>query len=205
MIVASWSTVAIRCGCSCFSYSLAIHRGDTPATPALDPAASPCAPHRQSHNAAALFDACGFSLEIIEALVDQLGKPWALDLQVVRQHYRLVDLGREQTLAHRFSEGGIALPQEMAFARDGLDQPLAFQLRVGFGDGGNNPGHTAGLKGLSSHFGNPKGTIAPEAIHPYLPTGCGVALDLFAGRPIGRWGRAAAVVLVYKFPFPNSN
>lgn len=73
--------------------------------------------------------------EIVEALVDQLEKGLAADLQVVRLHRR-VDIRGHQALADLLLEGGVVgFKGSSRFARDGLDDTLRFELGVCFGHG----------------------------------------------------------------------
>ena len=77
----------------------------------------------------------GFALEIIEPLLDHLQKSFPTDLQVMGGDHGLIDFLQQQFFADNFREGRVVLFQKTAFAGNGFDDALAFEFRVGFGDG----------------------------------------------------------------------
>ena len=56
-------------------------------------------------------------------------------LEVVGLNDSFIDLLGEELVADFLPERRVALPDEAAFAGDGFDDALAFELRVGFGHG----------------------------------------------------------------------
>lgn len=66
---------------------------------------------------------------------DQCQEGVGFDLQVMGGHDRIVDAGSQEFVADGAGEGGAVFAEETAFAREGLDDSLAFQFGVGLRDG----------------------------------------------------------------------
>src|SRR4051812_50215419 len=72
--------------------------------------------------------------ERVEPIAGEAEEFRPADLQVVRLDHGLVDVAREDLDARGLFQRGMVLADEAALAGDGLDDALAFELRVRLGD-----------------------------------------------------------------------